>query len=797
MGLLDAMIYGYRAIFNSFGVEMTRRSRMKFLNATVTDDAINDLTVINATGGGGGGESNVEVINTGGGQQNDVVTDNGTDPATVLVFTQNDVLIGGLDGGVAGRRLTICTLGTGVTIQHQHGDSAAANRFRCPNSADVIIPPHALYVVAWDSSDSRWHILAQLFLPGANGDVILSDGSQGAQALGDLHFDVANHSFKAGSSCTASAARAISMGDTSTASAVNAIAMGLDDFSTAANAVTLGKSNSSSADSAVSTGRNNSNSGVGGTACGDGNVVTGAGAFAGGAGNYATAQGATSLGNANVCAGLQGVCAGSANTCAAAASYGVAMGFQNQVFYLFAAALGVACQNWGSASMCLGEDTVITAYRCLTANEYCEAHALGATALGGSSRGNGEHSLAHGTGAITDLPGQRSIAGGDFRNIVSSVASAQAQSNEMVLRGRIPGDDVSESVAMLGGEQGSTAIATLPYRGYTFKVTVVASGRQVLEAGDTTRRLQYTVVAHDVGAGLVVDAVNLDYGGGMANCSDMALAFSGGGQSLTITYAGGATKHKTCVECHVKWDEVIFPPVGPNLGDATLWLEADSGVTEVSGNVSVWEDQTSNNHDFSQGTAGSRPAHVASVYGSHSAVRFDGVNDFLSMTSGTLADLIDNDGWTIFAVWTPDPAASFGSESAPDTLPAVITDLASKWGLSQLFYTLCETWEVASGGTKHARGAFEGAARCITAAWSGEYGGAGIGRYIRLEQGAQHCAINQSGNITSLTGGVVIGKNGAGTAFFKGDLFELVIYDRALSDQERQLVHLYLKDKWQ
>lgn len=48
---------GGHTIVDSSGTEMTQRSKLKFANSTVTDDATNDVTVVTPTGGGSGGHT--------------------------------------------------------------------------------------------------------------------------------------------------------------------------------------------------------------------------------------------------------------------------------------------------------------------------------------------------------------------------------------------------------------------------------------------------------------------------------------------------------------------------------------------------------------------------------------------------------------------------------------------------------------------------------------------------------------------------------------------------------------------
>ena len=61
------------------------------------------------------------------------------------------------------------------------------------------------------------------------------------------------------------------------------------------------------------------------------------------------------------------------------------------------------------------------------------------------------------------------------------------------------------------------------------------------------------------------------------------------------------------------------------------WFMASEGVTLVSGDVSVWADQSGHGNDAAQTMAGNRPLFVADAFNGHPALRFDGVNDYLSV----------------------------------------------------------------------------------------------------------------------------------------------------------------------
>ena len=65
-----------------------------------------------------------------------------------------------------------------------------------------------------------------------------------------------------------------------------------------------------------------------------------------------------------------------------------------------------------------------------------------------------------------------------------------------------------------------------------------------------------------------------------------------------------------------------------------LWLRADRGVNESSGQVAVWEDQSGHNLDATQNVASARPRLARTAIGSRPAIVFDGVDDFMHLPQG-------------------------------------------------------------------------------------------------------------------------------------------------------------------
>lgn len=194
----------------------------------------------------------------------------------------------------------------------------------------------------------------------------------------------------------------------------------------------------------------------------------------------------------------------------------------------------------------------------------------------------------------------------------------------------------------------------------------------------------------------------------------------------------------------------------------TWWLKADaiSGLTNGQA-VSLWEDSSTNGYDATQAIAGERPTYMTGILNGLPVVRFDdpgsvgpaGDGDQLTTTSiGALADM------SLFLVAKPvDVLSRYALTFGGDTRALV-------YGFAN---TTHWTWF---------NGSFTNlAAFNVTKFQVVSYTGA-----------------------NTLTGSWAVGGNmgGGNTNPFKGDIAEVIVFDRALSITERQEVTEYLIGKW-
>ncbi len=366
-------------------------------------------------------------------------------------------------------------------------------------------------------------------------------------------------------------------------------------------------------------------------------------------------------------------------------------------------------------------------------------------------------------------------------------ACADAQASDIVFRGVTPGLAVGESVVLGGGQGGAQYF--LPEDGRTYLVTLraVISGR-LRPSGDRATRtlLQSFTVKKDAGTATVV-ASDTVVTKGDAGASDWTIAASTGTGHLAFTFSSGTSRAQCNVACHLMFEEVIVPMDSPlEIDDCTLWLESNRGVTNTSGAVSTWADQSGAGNDFTQATAGSRPTYVANQVGGNYALRFDGVDDKLGKSSGTLADLIASDQYTAFVV------AKFisvvGGNADPTTNECAIADTGGKWGYGPVTTAVTYGFHTDATNTKKATGSINAGGVSVVA-WSFD------ATYLRTQYFARSPPIS-AGNPGSRAGSVLIGANFDSTKFANMDLYEVLVFNRILAESESAQIIAYLNNKY-
>src|SRR6266568_1754223 len=220
-----------------------------------------------------------------------------------------------------------------------------------------------------------------------------------------------------------------------------------------------------------------------------------------------------------------------------------------------------------------------------------------------------------------------------------------------------------------------------------------------------------------------------------------------------------------------------------------LWLEADVGVTAgAGGKVTAWQDQSGNGNNASQTTADMSPLLVNDAINGKPVLRFDGVDDFLEVADSDSVS-ITGDITTFFLVKFDDFA----------TYRAVwAKTLANQPGPND-WYAL-----PGSGIPRAYRGnglGMNGSADGGQALTAGKY--QVVGWDMAGSQLTHYVGAFASGGrqidpsvIADADTSLLIGTRDDRVTIMKGDIGEILIYNRALTVSDRVAVVVYLNKKY-
>lgn len=230
-------------------------------------------------------------------------------------------------------------------------------------------------------------------------------------------------------------------------------------------------------------------------------------------------------------------------------------------------------------------------------------------------------------------------------------------------------------------------------------------------------------------------------------------------------------------------------PVG--VSGCRVWYKADALVLNDGDAVATWTDSSGSGFDATQATAANRPTFKTNILRTRPVVRFDGTNDRLLASLGTL-----NAPYTVFVVakfaQTNQPASDYdyvyviGADS-PDSCSSISRLAASNpYGANDAYYSYSGTeplqvGPVISGGVFHLFSQIQDTGATKHKLWL---------------DGASQTVDNYPNNI-STNGELGLGVWRPGPLnFLNGDIAEFLVYDSALSTTDRQAVENYLTAKY-
>jgi Ca2+-binding RTX toxin-like protein len=226
----------------------------------------------------------------------------------------------------------------------------------------------------------------------------------------------------------------------------------------------------------------------------------------------------------------------------------------------------------------------------------------------------------------------------------------------------------------------------------------------------------------------------------------------------------------------------------PVTSDLSLWLRADIGITsDAAGRVSTWTDQSGANHHASQSTENQQPQLVSGGLNGKPLVRFNGQNAFFRVSGQVLTSQMfsifavvndtrssdDGSFREIFSNWTPtnsDTSVFFGTAQTNPVRARLSDDFGEQEGVGVLEEPATHFIFTGISGTTDA------------SIYQGET--------LLASKGAPLSTRN-------LSEPYVIGNQGDTLfEYWQGDIAELLVYNRELSEEERQQNWAYLQEKY-
>ena len=253
-----------------------------------------------------------------------------------------------------------------------------------------------------------------------------------------------------------------------------------------------------------------------------------------------------------------------------------------------------------------------------------------------------------------------------------------------------------------------------------------------------------------------------------------------------------------------------------------LWLDAAAPETlfdatsggslvGADGGVARWEDKSSNARHATQATSGDRPLRKTAVQGGRDVLRFDGSSDRLSISdSRDYFSFLHRSDATVFVVFLVAGTNPNNAQSVLDNCDATSQmgfnfgyDDRSSRPVNDRAYAYAGTvgnyaYGIETENNKLPPGTF----KVVTARVQAASGTASQRARIYIN-GTIDASINSLGGsptaiaASSLHIGCSINSiTSAASSFFNGDIAEIIMYDSALSDENRALVESYAMTKW-
>lgn len=216
--------------------------------------------------------------------------------------------------------------------------------------------------------------------------------------------------------------------------------------------------------------------------------------------------------------------------------------------------------------------------------------------------------------------------------------------------------------------------------------------------------------------------------------------------------------------------------------DLTLWLDASEGVTTdgstpaVDGElVQQWDDQSGEGNHAVQLTSGNRPTFETNVFNGQPTLRF--ATNKAIVTSSFL-DASYNTAFTFFIV----------ANKANDDLQVSSSNQTSTFFSGRQGFLIYNSGNLTDTQTQTAAGIATTSLGIETFRYNGSMKTLRFNGFTRINEAA-------TGNL-GLSGALTVGARSSNDFYYSGDIAEVLIYNRALTDSEVDEVEEYLATKY-
>jgi hypothetical protein len=217
-------------------------------------------------------------------------------------------------------------------------------------------------------------------------------------------------------------------------------------------------------------------------------------------------------------------------------------------------------------------------------------------------------------------------------------------------------------------------------------------------------------------------------------------------------------------------------PTVPTAG-LNLWVTAGAGVTSPTGNnqVSAWSDLSGQGNDVAQTISGNQPTLVSNVMNGQSVVRFNGASTYLNFSAALNSS--NALPLSVFVVTRGTNSLQGAFDSAPNLQNTFrfFQNYVDLWSQSPLITLVPPATGAITSVVTRINGAGD---RQMDAYLNGAQAGHAIGNTSPL--------VFNNGQIGRINSGY----------YYNGDIAEVLVYNQALSDAERQQVETYLSAKY-